>query len=433
MGKSDQNLAPILYVEDDAGLARLLQKRLPRQSAVRVDLAADAEQGLTRLQNETYMLVLVDYQLPGMNGLEFLHALRHSKNETPVIMLTGAGNEEVAVAAMKLGAVDYLVKDAAGSYLELLPTIIQRIWNHQELLRGQRLARLRQQQANVVFEAAREAITITDELNNIEAINPAFTRITGYSFDEVVGKNPSVLQSGRHDAHFYEAMWADLLKNDFWQGDIWNRRKNGEIYPEWLSLSVIRDDAGEITQYVAIFNDITERKQDEEKVWHQANYDALTGLPNRSLFMDRAEQALHKAKRDSNSCALLFIDMDRLKTINDTLGHLCGDKALEEMGKCLRASIRKTDTVCRYAGDEFMVLLPGVQSADESETVAKNILRALSAPILLDGNSTQLSASIGIAVFPQDGEDIESLLNRADTAMYQSKNSGGHRYTICSG
>ena len=278
--------------------------------------------------------------------------------------------------------------------------------------------------ARQVIEAALDAVMIADTEGRIEYVNPAFTRMTGYPSDEVVGQSSRLLKSGRHEAEFYQKMWSELHEVGHWQGEIWNRRKNGEIFAEWLTITSIRDADGQTTKYAALFSDITEKKKTEELVWQQANFDALTGLPNRRLFHDRLEQAMKKANRAGLSVALLFIDLDRFKEVNDTRGHFVGDQLLKDAAKRISLCVRESDTVARLGGDEFMVILSGVADQGRIEQVAEQIIQALEEPFQLGNDKAYLSASVGITLFPSDAIDIHTLLKHADQAMYVAKNRG---------
>jgi len=280
-----------------------------------------------------------------------------------------------------------------------------------------------------VYEASSEAVMVVDAGNAIVAVNPAFTSTTGYSIDEVRGKNPSMLASGRHDREFYQQMWQSILSSGSWQGEIWNRRKNGEEYVEWVSINTVLDDAGEVQRRVAIFNDVSERKAAEAMVWRKANYDGLTGLPNRQLFLDRIQQALSKAGRDGDAAALLFIDLDHFKDVNDTLGHEAGDLLLREAAERIRGCVRLSDTVARLGGDEFTVLLTSVEDPAVVERVARSIAAQLAGPFLIGTESAYVSASIGITLYPQDGQTVEMLFKQADQAMYAAKAAGRNGYS----
>lgn len=279
--------------------------------------------------------------------------------------------------------------------------------------------------AAAVFDSSREAIIITAPDGRILRVNPAFTTVTGYRPEEVIGQNPRILASGRQSTAFYQNLWRTLLDSGQWQGEIWNRRKNGELYPEWLSISSIRDPAGKIEYFVAIFTDITERKRAEDKIIHQAYHDALTNLPNRVLFKDRLEQALTFAHRlRHKKVALLFIDLDRFKLVNDSLGHDAGDQLLRLVAWRLRENVRQSDTVARLGGDEFTILLPDADHVEEAMAVADKVLTALKRPFDLAGREIFVTVSIGISLYPDDGADAETLMKNADTAMYHAKEHG---------
>jgi len=275
-----------------------------------------------------------------------------------------------------------------------------------------------------VFDTAAEAVMITDRNNKIQKVNPAFCEITGYSESEVHGKTPTILASGRHDETFYQQMWNSLQTYGNWQGEIWNRKKSGEIYIEWLSLSAVFNKNGTLKHYVSMFSDITKRKRDEEKILYQANFDFLTGLPNRNLFLDRFSRAIQQSKRDGSSIALMFIDLDQFKYVNDTLGHVAGDQLLQEASRRLTEIMRSSDTVARLGGDEFTVLIPNVKELTLVEDIANRILQELSQRYIIDGNDAFISASVGVTVFPDDGDDVDSLMRNADSAMYRAKDNG---------
>ncbi|MCR6632229.1 MAG: diguanylate cyclase [Magnetospirillum sp.] len=279
-----------------------------------------------------------------------------------------------------------------------------------------------------VVESASEAVVITNSRNQIEYVNPAFTAITEYLPEDVLGANPSMLQSGRHDADFYRAMWEEIRRTGRWRGEIWNRRKSGEFYAEWLSIAAIKDDAGVATHHIAIFSDITHRKEDEERVWRQANYDALTGLPNRSLFLDRLNQAVRQSRREGKQFALMFLDLDGFKKVNDTLGHAAGDILLQQAAARLIECMRASDTVARLAGDEFTCILWGIRNREDVAMVAAKILDRLSEPFDLEGGVAEVHGSIGIAVFPDHSADGAELMKLADEAMYNVKKRGKNNF-----
>jgi diguanylate cyclase (GGDEF)-like protein/PAS domain S-box-containing protein len=282
--------------------------------------------------------------------------------------------------------------------------------------------------AAAVFETSGEGIVVTDHNNHIIAVNPGFTSITGYRPDEVLGQSPSILSSGWHDADYYNKMWKSLRENNRWDGEIWNRNKHGAIYPEWLSLTVVRDERGEVIQHIAVFSDITRRKRDEEKIRWQANYDPVTGLPNRTLFQERFSASISSSHREGWITALLFIDLDHFKTVNDTRGHAVGDWLLQEVAGRLASCIREADTVARLGGDEFTVVLQDVRGADDAAMMAQKIVTNLSEPFFAEGGDIFIGASIGITLYPDDAEEAEILLRNADLAMYRAKEAGRNGY-----
>ncbi|NJD33495.1 MAG: diguanylate cyclase [Betaproteobacteria bacterium] len=277
--------------------------------------------------------------------------------------------------------------------------------------------------AAIVFEA-QEGTVITDVSGVILRINSAFTRITGYTADEAVGQTMRLLHSGRHPPVFYSAMWASIAHSGSWQGEIWNRRKNGEIYPEWLSITAVEGVAGDVSHYVGIFTDITGRKAVEDETKHRAFYDALTDLPNRILLNDRLQQALVAAKRSENRVALMFLDLDNFKPVNDFFGHDVGDQLLKAASRRILTCLRESDTVARIGGDEFIVLLRTVTDAQHAKDVADKIRLALCQPFELDGHRLSISSSIGIALYPEHGDNGTELSRNADVAMYQAKKAG---------
>ena len=283
-----------------------------------------------------------------------------------------------------------------------------------------------------VFEFSAEAIVITDPDARILAVNPAFTWLTGYRPDEAIGQTPRILKSGRHDDAFYADMWQALVDEGYWQGELWDRRKNGSEYPKWLTINAVRDKC-RTTHYVALFSDISERKENEDRIRFLAEHDHLTGLPNRRILEAEARRLIASERRRDSGLALMLIDLDRFKNVNDTLGHPVGDRLLIEVAHRLVESVRTTDTVVRLGGDEFVVLLEGARHADEVAPVAAKIREALNRPVVIDERSLHTPPSIGIALYPQDGEDVDTLLQNADTALYQVKANGRNAWAFYSG
>jgi len=281
-----------------------------------------------------------------------------------------------------------------------------------------------------VFTDTREGIAITNNHGIIVDVNEAFCELTGYDREEIIGRNPRVLSSGKQSPEFYANMWKSVFKHGYWRGEVWNRKKNGELYAEQLTISVLKNDKNETTHYVGLFSDITQKKEQQEKLNALAHYDALTNLPNRSLFTDRFHQAIAHSLRTETQLAICFLDLDDFKPINDNFGHDVGDELLIEVGKRITKSVRKEDTVSRQGGDEFVMLLSDLESYVQCEQTIKRIQQALSLPFLIKEKSHRVSASIGIALYPSQKTDIDGLMRAADHAMYQAKLAGKHQYRL---
>lgn len=279
-----------------------------------------------------------------------------------------------------------------------------------------------------VFENNTEAIMVTDAEQNIVMVNNAFTAITGFPAEEVLGRKPGFLKSGRHDREFFQAFWKSLGEHDAWRGEIWNKRKNGEMFPEWLTISVVRDEQGRISNYIAVFMDISERKKEEERVQYLANYDVLTGLPNRYLLSDRIGQALTYSEQKNSKVAVLFVDLDHFKNINDSLGHEIGDALLKQVAGRLLACLRRADTIARLGGDEFVAVLGDLHSDDEVTFIAEKMIAALQEQFTVGGSQLSITPSIGISMYPNDGKSSVELLRNADLAMYRAKDRGRNNF-----
>lgn len=282
--------------------------------------------------------------------------------------------------------------------------------------------------ANQALANSNEAVLITDANNNILSVNRAFTEVTGYESAEVIGKNPRILSSGRQSKEFYHALWHQIQTEGTWRGEIWDRRKSGEIYPKWLDISTVHNDEGKLTNYIAIFSDLSDRKATEAQLEFMAYHDALTKLPNRILLRDRFEQAVAASGRDETLVALLFLDLDQFKAVNDSLGHEVGDQLLLGVSDRISSCVRETDTVSRLGGDEFVILLTNLPDAGGASLVAQKVMDQLGRPFHLGQHILNTSFSIGISLFPDDGTDFDTLMKLADTAMYYAKDAGRNTY-----
>ncbi len=279
-----------------------------------------------------------------------------------------------------------------------------------------------------VFAVSNDGIVIVDGENRIIEVNPAFTELTGYSHDEVLGKDPKLLSSGKQSPEFYSDMWKILNEASHWEGELWNRRKDGGAFLAQMSIYTLKDKYGRIVNRIGVFSDITQSKAEQETVAHQAQHDFLTNLPNRLLFRDRFKQQLARAKRHKKKFAVLYLDLDRFKPVNDTLGHQIGDQLLVAVAERLKLQVREIDTVSRFGGDEFAILMTEVSSRHDVTVLADKILASLSLPYGIAGNAIHVTGSMGIAIYPDDGRDMEVIMSKADAAMYKAKHHGSNTY-----
>lgn len=429
---ADIMVTHVLYMEDDPGLSILLQKGLTRKGFV-VDTAVNGEDGLQKVAAGRFDVLLVDYNMPFLGGLDVIRILGEQGSSLPIIMVTGEGNESLAVEALKLGAADYVVKDAEMRYLELLPAVIGQVLYKQQLVKEHRTMQenLRESEERYrrLVELSPDGIAIHSK-GRFSFVNPAGVRILG-----------AVRAEQLTDRSLYDVVHPD------YQAIVRSRMQRLEAQPgsaPWIEEKFIRIDGAVIDVEVAsisfslegkltfqtIFRDITERKQVEQRLEHLALYDPLTGLPNRALFFDRMGQLLSLAKRNHFVLALLYMDLDHFKKINDTLGHEAGDLLLQEASKRMASSTRRADTIARMGGDEFIGICGRITAAEDAVVVARKIVDVLSEPFDLKGHRCSISASIGISLYPADGDDAEILLNKADQAMYRVKQGGKGGYLL---
>jgi diguanylate cyclase (GGDEF)-like protein/PAS domain S-box-containing protein len=548
----------VLYAEHNAFDIDLTQRHFARHaSQIRLQIVKSGLAVLDALPERAdsslpYDVVLLDYQLPGINALEIAKILHDERGlDVPVVLVSGQGNADIVAEALRLGVADYLVKHTG--YLIELPALLEHAHRQAQLTREQaklhttaeRLRQLlaanptilyalhvdgthmtpqwisenvtrvygypveeclkpdwwwsglhgddrervhaerqrlfveqsltheyrfhaktgeirwvrddmrllcdaagkvtavvgswnditadheaneRQQLHAAALSSTRDAIMITDLASRIIYVNPAFTEITGYAATEIVGGNPRVLQSGRHEPAFYQAMWHRLRERGQWQGEVWNRRKNAEIYPQWLTISAVRDVHGQATHYVAVMTDLTVIKRSEEQLEHLAHYDPLTNLPNRVLLRSLLQHALEKAHRQGHQAGVLFLNLDKFKTVNDSLGHAGGDQLLLRVTGRLNERLGGRHLLGRLSADEFAVVLESLQDQSDAEAIAFDLRNALDTPFILEnGQEVYARTSIGMSIFPQDGTTAHDLLHHADTAVHRAKERGGNQ------
>ena len=422
------NAMTILVVEDDAGDYGLIKVYVKKATPglggefAPVVWARTLADAIAAVRQHKPDVVLLDLSLPDSSGLGTVQAMRAALPDAPIIVLTGLDDNALAVAALEAGAQDYLVKGR---------------FDHDALERAVRHALVRQKLESrlrlfeLALNSAGNGIVITTPDSTVEWANEAFTHLSGFSLeDAMTRKLGEFISSGQHDQAFYQRMWESILSGQKWQGEIINRRKDGSLYHESMTISPVTNVDGSIQHFIAIKQDISERKAAAERVEHLAHYDLLTDLPNRALFTDRLQQALALARRDRGMLAVLFLDLDKFKPVNDTLGHDIGDLLLKKVAACLVASCmqRESDTVSRIGGDEFVILLAQIDDPQDCVAVAQKVLDTLSQPFRIGAHTIEISASIGIAVYPQQGDGARALMKNADTAMYRAKNAGRHCY-----
>jgi len=429
---ADVNVTRILYMEDDPGLAELFRKHLERKG-FHVEVATNGEEGLAMVRAKRYDLLVVDYNMPFMGGIDVLRALSSEGMPAPVIMVTGEGNETVAVEALKLGASDYLVKDVELRYLDLLTPVIDQVLYKQQLIRErnkmQETVKESEERYRLLVELSPDGIAVHFE-GNFVFVNPAGARLLGASApDQLIGTSifDIVHPDSREIARLRLQQPGNRKGAVPWSEEKFVRRDGSVMEVEVMSTQFPFEG---MQAAQTIFRDVTERKQMEQRLKQLALYDALTGLPNRALFFDRMIQLLALARRNEFVLALLYMDLDRFKIINDTLGHDAGDALLKEVSQRMTSCLRKADTVARMGGDEFICICGCITAPQDAGVVAEKILAVLSKPYHLKGEVCTIGVSIGISIYPQDGDNVETLVNKADTAMYRVKEQekGGYAY-----
>lgn len=403
-GKDTEHIKGILLENDDS------LKNSPLRQCIDTNVPVYLTEGLNalnsrafnQLSEQTRKLPAAIYPLTLDNGCVGILGIctkdqQHQKKHEQTILQLTAQHAGFALGMLR----SFVAKDNTQSHLKL---------------------------AAAVFDSSLEGIFITDTKGTILATNAACTRITGYPPEEIIGQNPRMFKSDHHGREFYASLWHAVFQNNQWEGEIWNKRKNCDIYPQWLSISAIKNEQGQVQNYIGIFIDISKQKNAEHHLAYLAYHDQLTHLPNRNLFHDRLNIAILQAKRSQQSLAVLFIDLDHFKYINDTFGHATGDQLLQKVALKLAGCLRDQDTLARMGGDEFTVILQDVNGRQDVHLAASRILDALDTAFIVDHHALHVSTSIGISIFPEDGNDASDLMKRADTAMYSAKNDGRKRF-----
>ncbi|SCX76234.1 EAL domain-containing protein [Nitrosospira sp. Nsp13] len=437
------NLACVLIVDDNPAKLTSLASVVSGM-ALEVVTATSGREALRQLLKLDFALILLDVYMPTMDGYEtaqIIHSRPRSAH-TPIIFITAeAVTDEDRFKGYAVGGADWILSPIMPEILKAKIKVfvdlfyLNRVVQHQteelKKLNNELEQRVIERTAKLalfarIFDSVTEGITVTGADRSILYVNPAFTAITGYAAEEVTGTH--VLTPRFMDEASYSDIWHNIKEAGHWQGEMIDQRKDGKNYTEWLSISTMKNACGEISHYIAVFSDISERKAVEEQVAFMAQHDFLTGLPNRLLLQDRLTQAIAHAERKQGKLAVIFLDLDHFKTINDSLGHPVGDKLLQEVADRIKGAVRTSDTVSRPGGDEFIIMLQEPETTDAIAMVAVKLLTGIASPYLIDGSEIQVTTSIGISVFPEDGRDSDSLIKHADNAMYQAKGSGRNNY-----
>ncbi len=417
--------AKILIVDDNPN-NRLAIRTILKGIDAQLQEASNGFDALTMALETNYALILLDVQMPEMDGYEVCEQLRADPRtaDTPVIFLTAAYKENSdKMRGYTAGATDYLTKPLDDHILKAKVHVFLRLYSQYQQLQENNAALTL---AASVFES-QQGMMITDADNSIIRVNKAFTDMTGYRPEEAIGKNPGFLKSGRYDSDFYLGLWQSIEHTGTWQGEIWNRRKNGEVYPQWLTITSVKNANGVLTHYIGTMTDISEYKTAEEQIRQLAFYDPLTGLPNRRLLFELLQHGIDSRSHDGKLMALIMLGLDHFKPINDSLGHLAGDELLQQVAARLLERLHNIDMIARLGGDEFTVLLENINHVDDAARVAENIIADFKPPFYLSLEPTRgihIGVSIGISLYAQQGTTPAHLLDQADAALYKAKDSG---------
>lgn len=419
----DKRAAQVLVVEDDE-FTRLTICQFLEKNGYQISTAENGKQAVELVTRQAPDIILMDAAMPEMDGFEATVAIRQQPEleHIPILMVTSYSDEAYVNRAFEAGATEYISKPI---HWAVLGNRLNHLW---QSIQKNEISRL----ATLVLENTNQGMIITDSNMTILALNSAFSDITGYTKEEALGKTPRILKSGRHDKAFYQAMWTALNTRGQWAGEIWNRRKNGEVYPEWLNISKVKNRSGHVTHFVGAFSDISVLKEKEQHLQQLAHFDTLTGLVNRPLFRERLGQAIVQAKRNQHKLAFLYIDLDNFKPINDTYGHDTGDTVLKIAAQRLKQTIRDVDTASRLGGDEFGIILHDIKQTEDAGIVADKLIQNIAKPIAVNETEMVLGCSIGISIYPDHSEESDSLVKLADAAMYRAKQAGRNQFSFCS-
>jgi diguanylate cyclase (GGDEF)-like protein/PAS domain S-box-containing protein len=406
----------VLVVEDRPPDAELVALRLEDDGFDLDWSRVDTEAAYLAALEDGPDLILSDWNLPGFGGLQALSLMLDRGLDIPFVIVSGTVGEEVAIDALQRGASDYVLKDRPAR----LGSAVRGALDRHRLRTERKLAEAQLQLAATVFRSSAEGVVITDVDGIIVAVNRAFTEITGYAEAEVLGRNPRFLQSGRQDVSFYRDLWATLLGTGTWRGELWNRRSDGRIYPEWMTISVVRDADGRTTHFVGVFTDIGDAKQAQADLDFLAHHDALTALPNRRLLVDRLEQAIRRAEGLMAPVAVLLLDLDRFRDVNDAFGHLVGDELLTAAARRIQDRLDPGGTLARFTGDEFVVIVEG-HGVEQVDRLVRELRDQVALPYSIAGHDIVITATVGISLYPTDARDAASLLRNAQAALHRAK------------
>ncbi|MEO5340239.1 MAG: EAL domain-containing protein [Magnetococcus sp. MYC-9] len=417
---------PVLFVVDDDAVTRLMLSRFLEKCGYAVIGLANGAEAVAAFDTASPDIVLMDANMPVMNGFDACAELkqRPGARHVPVLMITGLNDDESVDRAYAVGATDFITKPV---HWAILRNRVGYLLKDLEVERQLHLA-------SRVFDNTSEGIVVTDPEARVQSVNPAFVRITGYSEGDVLGHSVNLIRSDRHDTTFYQKLWQTLTETGYWQGEFWSRRKDGQTYPQWLTISAVRDPIGSIQNYIGVFSDLTALKESEESLLHLLGHDTLTDLPNRHLFQERLSFALDNTVSREGMVAILLLDLDRFKVINDSMGHDVGDRLLVLAGERLTHLLNSeqpllgTCVLGRLGGDEFGIILPKLSHAQDATQLAKRILDGFARPFMIDSMEYFLGVSIGIGISPLDGKDVKTLMKNTDVALYHAKEQGRHNF-----